>query len=104
MLPIIPIVEAISALATTAGFWVTKQKADKTEEKNRDLAKEVSELQVELQKQTAFIASLTQQLQALAVQVQKQDAVIVQLRGLTFLSLALSVLLFASVLWIELHR
>ena len=104
VIPIVPIVEAITTLATTVGLWITKQKADKTEEKRKDLGKEVSDLQVAVEKQTAFMDSLIQQVRALALQVQKQEANIAQLRILTFLSLGVSVLLFATVLWMEMHR
>jgi hypothetical protein len=104
VLPIVPIVEAVTTLATTVGLWITKQKADRTEEKRKDLGKEVSDLQVAFEKQAAFIDSLIQQVRALALQVQKQEAVITQLRILTFLSLGISALLFTTVLWMEMHR
>ena len=104
VIPIAAIIEAITTLANTAGLWVTKQQADKTEEKRKDLGKEVSDMQVAFEKQAAFIDSLIQQVRALALQVQKQEAVITQLRILTFLLMGISVLLFATVLWMETHR
>ena len=103
-IPIAAIVETITTLANAVGLWVTKQKADKTEEKREDLGQEVSDMQVAFEKQAAFVAFLTQQIQALAIQVQKQDAILLHLRTLTFLSLGVSVLLFAAILWMELHR
>ena len=104
VIPIGPIVEAITTLANAVGLWITKQKADRTEEKRKDLGKEVSDMQVAFEKQTVFIDSLIQQVRALALQVQKQEAVITQLRILTFLSLGISALLFTTVLWMEMHR
>jgi hypothetical protein len=104
VIPIGPIVEAITTLANAVGLWITKQKADRTEEKRKDLGKEVSDMQVAFEKQTVFIDSLIQQVRALALQVQKQEAVITQLRILTFLSLGISVLLFATVLWMETYH
>jgi len=103
-IPVAAIVEGITTLLNTAGIWVTKQKADKTEAKRQDLGRDVAQLQAELQKQTEFIASLTKQVQALAVQVQKQEAASDKLKAHAVFNFGMSILLLMTMLWMIVHR
>jgi peptidoglycan hydrolase CwlO-like protein len=100
-LPLAAILKTLTTLGSAIGLYVAQKKEEKIEGKRNDTGKIISELQADLQKQTAFIESLTKQVEALVLQVQKQDEEQARLKVMTFIALGLSLVIAVAVIWMK---